>query len=61
MPVPICLTSPARTISLCEIASASAGACFSVGSRYSVSLVIAWDGILRVLQLLRVLREAKAG
>src|SRR5271166_3780438 len=34
MPAPICLTRPALTISLCEIASASAGGCFSVGSRY---------------------------
>ncbi len=33
MPAPIWRISPARTISLCEIASASAGACFSVGSR----------------------------
>src|ERR1700677_1318206 len=35
IPAPICLTRPALTISLCEIASASAGGCFSVGSRYS--------------------------
>ena len=40
MPAPIWRTSPARTISLCEIASASAGACFSVGSRYSDRRVI---------------------
>ena len=33
MPAPIWRTSPALTISLCEIASASLGGCFSVGSR----------------------------
>ena len=30
-PAPTCRASPARTSSLCEIASASAGGCFSVG------------------------------
>src|SRR5690349_5275298 len=33
-PVPTWRTSPARTISLCEGASASAGGCFSVGRGY---------------------------
>ena len=33
MPAPIWRIRPARTISLCEIASASPGASFSVGSR----------------------------
>ena len=33
-PVPTWRTSPARTSSLCDSASASAGGCFSVGSRY---------------------------
>src|SRR3954469_10591872 len=32
-PAPSWRTRPARTISLCDSASASAGACFSVGSR----------------------------
>src|SRR5690349_11928139 len=39
-PVPTCRTSPARTSSLCDSASASAGGCFSVGSRYWLSRVI---------------------
>src|SRR5215218_8020806 len=41
MPAPSWRTRPARTISLCEIASASAGASFSVGSRYPLWRVIA--------------------
>src|SRR3984893_14756455 len=40
IPAPICRISPARTINLCEIASASAGGSFSVGSRYSDRRVI---------------------
>src|SRR5271167_901184 len=40
MPAPIWRISPALTISLCEIASASAGGCFSVGRRYSERRVI---------------------
>ena len=32
-PAPSCRIMPARTSSLCESASASAGACFSVGRR----------------------------
>ena len=45
MPVPSWRISPARTISLCEIASASAGASFSVGSRYALRRVIARERI----------------
>jgi hypothetical protein len=45
MPAPICLTRPALTISLWETASASAGACFSVGSRYSERRGMGVEGI----------------
>ena len=39
-PAPTWRIMPARTSSLCESASASAGACFSVGRTYSESRVM---------------------
>src|SRR5918998_3918207 len=41
-PAPSWRTSPARTISLCDSASASAGACCSVGRKYVDRRVMEW-------------------
>src|SRR5438128_562442 len=54
MPAPIWRIRPARTISLCEIASASAGGCFSVGRRYSDRRVIGQSGRSRPERASRV-------
>jgi hypothetical protein len=56
--------SPARTMSLCDTASASAGACFSVGSKYWLNRVIGAEryrdgrSMRRRLSLLAILLAA---